>query len=102
MTDRQKAMAAALKRGRARYKMGLREMARHIGIDPAQLSRVENGLEAPSDRILHAYADKFRMDFDELSTLAGRVPKDVKKYMVHDVEVVKRVRDEMREGMPPR
>lgn len=95
--DARVALCAALRRARALYNMPLRMLAPKADVSVSFLSRVENGHERPTERVLRVYAAAFRMDFDELNRLAGRVPNDVVQHLVNTPGAVQRVRAEMKE-----
>jgi transcriptional regulator with XRE-family HTH domain len=81
-----------------RYKVGLCELARALQISPSYLSRIENGQERPSERILEAYAVRFRLDLDEMSRLAGIVPRDIRRHLVTSPHALRMVRQAMADG----
>ncbi|MDH4228977.1 MAG: helix-turn-helix domain-containing protein [Nitrospirota bacterium] len=62
--------------------VGLRQLARRIGISPTYLSQVERGDTAPpvEERVL-AMAQELGGDPDELLALAGRIPTAVRAAM---------------------
>jgi transcriptional regulator with XRE-family HTH domain len=68
-----------IRRKRDDKQLGLREAARHLGISPAYLSRIETGEEKtpPGETVLAALAILLGDSIDELMHLAGRVPSDV-------------------------
>ena len=65
---------------------GLRELARLLKISPTYLSRVETNEEKrpPGEEVLRHLARYLDDDFDELMSLAGRVPKDLKEFIAKD------------------
>ena len=67
-----------IRRKRAEQKLGLRETATKVGISPTYLSRIETMDEKtpPAEDVIRKLADLLQDDFDELMTLAGRVPED--------------------------
>ena len=66
-------------------KIGLREMARRIGVSPTYLSMIERGeFPAPAEDKVTAIAKIIGRDRDELLALAGRVSSDLEtKIMAH-------------------
>jgi transcriptional regulator with XRE-family HTH domain len=94
MTKTQR-LGAALRRARMKYDVGLREMARHADVSATYISKIEHGQTVPSEKILRLYAAKFRIDFDEISRLAGRVPSDVQRHLVRTPDALKKVRKDM-------
>jgi transcriptional regulator with XRE-family HTH domain len=97
MTDME-ALGMALRRARMLYDVGLRELARDADVSATYLSKIETGQTKPSDRILRMYSDRFRVDFDELSRLAGRVPDDVSQHLVKTPGAIRRLRNQMEKG----
>lgn len=92
------ALGLALRRARMLYSMGLRELAREADVSATYLSKVETGQTKPSERVLRIYSDKFRVDFDELNRLAGRVPDDVKDHLVQTPGALRRLRNQIEKG----
>lgn len=92
------ALGMALRRARVLYAVGLRELARQAEVSATYLSKIETGQQKPSERILRIYADKFRVDFDELNRLAGRVPDDVKDHLVQTPGAIRKLRSQMKKG----
>jgi len=66
--------------------MGLRALARDVGITAGYLSRIETGAEKypPAEETLRKIADAIVDDFDELMALAGRVSKEVQDQVLGD------------------
>jgi len=93
-------VGASLRRARIKYGVGLRKLAESIKISPSVLSRVENGKEKPSNRVLSEYAKRFRLNLDELSRSMGKIPHDMMHHLVTDPDAAKRVREEMRDPLP--
>ncbi|MFT3840759.1 MAG: helix-turn-helix transcriptional regulator [Myxococcaceae bacterium] len=75
-----------LRRRRNDKKLGLREAAGKLNISPTYLSRIETNEEKspPGEDVLRALAKLLDENFDELMTLAGRIPTDVAKYISSD------------------
>lgn len=76
--------------------IGLRELARQVGVSAAYLSRVETGKDLPSEKVLRIYSNAFCIDFDELTILAGRIPRDVTSHLVKTPGAIKRLRNQMK------
>jgi HTH-type transcriptional regulator, competence development regulator len=69
---------AFVRRERERKEIGLREMAKMIGVSPTYMSKVERDeFPAPAEDKVRAIANIIRCDVDELLALAGRVSSDV-------------------------
>lgn len=75
-----------LRRRRNEKKLGLREAAGKLKISPTYLSRIETRKEKspPGEDVLRAMAKLLDENFDELMTLAGRIPGDVAAYIGSD------------------
>lgn len=75
-----------LRRRRNEKKLGLREAAGKLKISPTYLSRIETSEEKspPGEEVLQAMANLLDENFDELMTLAGRIPSDVAAYIGSD------------------
>ena len=67
-----------IRREREGKEIGLREMAKMIGVSPTYMSKVERDeFPPPAEDKVRAIANIIRCDVDELLALAGRVPSDV-------------------------
>lgn len=63
---------------REKRKVGLREMARKIGVSPTYVSKVERDEFAPpAEDKVRKIAEIFEMDPDELLSRAGKVSSDL-------------------------
>jgi HTH-type transcriptional regulator, competence development regulator len=77
MTGR-KSFGALVRREREAKKIGLREMAKKIGVSPTYLSKVERDeFPPPAEDKVRRIADIIGRDADELLALAGRVASDL-------------------------
>ena len=75
---------AFIRRNREAKEIGLREMAKMIGVSPTYMSKVERDeFPPPAEDKVRAIANIIRCDVDELLALAGRVSSDV-------AEIIKR------------
>jgi transcriptional regulator with XRE-family HTH domain len=75
---------AFIRRNREAKEIGLREMAKMIGVSPTYMSKVERDeFPPPAEDKVRAIAKIIRCDVDELLALAGRVSSDV-------AEIIKR------------
>src|SRR3984957_11330162 len=69
---------AFIRREREGKEIGLREMAKMIGVSPTYMSKVERDeFPPPAEDKVRAIANIMRCDVDELLALAGRVSSDV-------------------------
>jgi HTH-type transcriptional regulator, competence development regulator len=75
---------AFIRRERESREIGLREMAKKVGVSPTYMSKVERDeFPPPAEDKVRAIANIIRCDVDELLALAGRVSSDV-------AEIIKR------------
>jgi transcriptional regulator with XRE-family HTH domain len=69
---------ALVRREREAREIGLREMAKLIGVSPTYLSKVERDeFSPPAEDKVRKIADIIGQDADELLALAGRVASDL-------------------------
>lgn len=69
---------AFIRRERERKEIGLREMAKKIGVSPTYLSKIERDEFAPpTEEKVRKIAEIIGRDPDELLALAGRVASDL-------------------------
>jgi transcriptional regulator with XRE-family HTH domain len=66
--------------------LGLRETATKVGISATYLSRIETNEEKtpPAEKVIQTLANLLGDNFDELMSLAGRIPTDVTEYFTKD------------------
>jgi len=72
-----KRLGTTIKRLRTARGLTLIALAKRLRIDRAHLSRIETGKIDPSDALLRKLSRCLGGDQEELSTLCGRLPKDV-------------------------
>src|SRR5437016_3808396 len=73
-----KGFGALVRREREAREIGLREMARKIGVSPTYLSKIERGeFDPPAEDKVRRIAEIIGHDPDELLALAGRVASDL-------------------------
>jgi transcriptional regulator with XRE-family HTH domain len=73
-----KNFGALVRRERESKEIGLREMAKKIGISPTYLSKIERGdFDPPAEDKVRKIAEIIGRDPDELLALAGRVASDL-------------------------
>ncbi len=78
MAVRKKTFGTLVRRERVAREIGLREMAKMIGVSPTYLSKVERDeFGPPAEDKVRAIAAIIDQDADELLGLAGRVSKDL-------------------------
>jgi transcriptional regulator with XRE-family HTH domain len=75
-----KNFGALVRQEREAKEIGLREMAKKIGISPTYLSKIERGdFDPPAEDKVRRIAEIIGHDPDELLALAGRVSADLTK-----------------------
>ena len=78
MTDEREKFGAFIRREREAREIGLREMAKMIGVSPTYLSKVERDeFPPPAEDKVKAIAKIIGCDADELLARAGRVSSDI-------------------------
>ena len=89
MVSSSKKFGAFIRRRREEREIGLREMAKLIGVSPTYLSKVERDEFAPpTEEKVRAIAAIIDCNPDELLALAGRVPSDLADIIKrHPVEI---------------
>jgi len=71
---------ALVRRERVAKEIGLREMAKMIGVSPTYLSKIERGdFDPPAEEKVKKIAEIIGYDSDELLAMAGRVASDLTK-----------------------
>ena len=74
----------AINRSRMEKRVGLRALARELGIAPSYLSDIENGRRVPSEAILRRLSERLDLDFDILMRQAGRLGEEAEEYIRHN------------------
>jgi transcriptional regulator with XRE-family HTH domain len=89
MDVRKDSFGALVRREREAKEIGLREMAKMIGVSPTYLSKVERDeFSPPAEDKVKAIAKIIERDPDELLALAGRVSSDISDIIMrHPVEL---------------
>jgi transcriptional regulator with XRE-family HTH domain len=83
-----------IRRQRESAQLGLRELARRVGMSPTYLSKVENDqFRPPAEGKLVAIAMELKLDPDVVMAQAGRVPADLMETLRRNpVEMVALIR----------
>ena len=77
-SGRREKFGATVRREREKLEIGLREMAKKIGVSPTYLSKVERDeFPPPAEDKVRKIAEIFGSDVDELLALAGKVSSDL-------------------------
>ena len=88
-----------IQRKRKEKKLGLREAAAKADVSAAYLAhRNEEEKSPPSEKVIRALAELLEDDFDELMTLAGRIPQDVEKVVTSDSAMPQFLREASEKG----
>ncbi|MGE3746180.1 MAG: helix-turn-helix domain-containing protein [Sphingomonadaceae bacterium] len=78
MVSGREKFGAFIRREREGKEIGLREMAKKIGVSPTYLSKVERDeFPPPAEDKVRKIAGVLKLDADELLALAGRVATDL-------------------------
>jgi transcriptional regulator with XRE-family HTH domain len=78
MTSEREKFGAFIRRNRVAREIGLREMAKKIGVSPTYLSKIERDeFLPPAEDKVKAIAKILECDADELLAKAGRVSSDI-------------------------
>src|SRR3954462_1127865 len=78
MVSEREKFGAFIRREREAKEIGLREMARLIGVSPTYLSKIERSeFPPPAEDRVKAIAEILGQDADDLLALAGRVASDL-------------------------
>jgi HTH-type transcriptional regulator, competence development regulator len=86
---RKQTFGSLVRQERERLKIGLREMARRIGMSPTYLSMIERGkFPPPAEDKITAIAQIIGSDRDELLALAGRVGSDLQRKIMEQPRVM--------------
>jgi HTH-type transcriptional regulator, competence development regulator len=89
MSSGRESFGAFIRREREVREIGLREMAKKIGVSPTYLSKVERGeFTPPTEQKVRSIAKIIECDPDMLLGMAGRVPSDLAEIIKrHPVEM---------------
>ncbi len=75
--------------------MGLKRLAREVGVGQSHLSRVERGVAPASEPLLRRLAGVLGADVEVLLVASGRLPSDIRGYLLSDpVRVLAVLREE--------
>src|SRR5437763_5428319 len=100
MTGAGESFGAYIRRKREAREIGLREMAKMIGVSPTYLSKVErNEFSPPAEDKVRAIAAILDYDADDLLARAGRVSSDITSIIKrHPIELTALLRTT--QGLP--
>jgi transcriptional regulator with XRE-family HTH domain len=90
---------ARLRELRIQARLTQRELADKVSIDFSYLSKIENGvLPPPSEKVILRLVEVLNADKDELLTLAGKVPSDIRQ-MLKNREALQLLRSDRAQKM---
>lgn len=92
-----------VRRARTARDLGLREAAGRLGISAAYLSRIETNQERtpPAEKVIKDMAELYGENFDDLMSLAGRVPSDVSEFITSQPGLPQYLRTVKSRGLTP-
>ncbi len=66
--------------------LSLKQLGEIVGVNYVFLSKLERGLESPSEELIKKLAEKleYQGDIDELTAMFGRVPENIKQLIIED------------------
>lgn len=89
------AFADRLKQLRTQKKIGIKPLAKHLGVSHTYISHIENDRTTVSNKLVSKIARFFKVNKDELNVLAGRVPSDIlTMFYEHPKEALSFIREE--------
>jgi transcriptional regulator with XRE-family HTH domain len=74
-------LGEVLRGARVKLGLGLRELAKQLGITPSYLSDIEYDRRVPSEDVLSQLAKALNLELDHLMALAGRVGDTAERYL---------------------
>jgi len=74
-------LGEVLRGARVKLDLGLRELAKQLGITPSYLSDIEYDRRVPSEDVLSQLAKALDLELDHLMALAGRVGDTAERYL---------------------
>ncbi len=81
---------------RSYKKMGIKPLAKQLGVSHTYISHIENGRAKVSDNFVSKIARFFKADKDELGLLTGRIPQDISKmFYKHPKETLSFIRENL-------
>jgi transcriptional regulator with XRE-family HTH domain len=79
---------------RTKRKIGIKSLARDLGVSYTYISHLERGRAKPSAELIKKLAAYFQVDEDDLNLAIGKLPADVEKILYeHPREVVMLLRE---------
>lgn len=65
----------------------LRKVAIRLDIEPSYLSKIERGLENPSEELIHRVAQEFNLDTNVLLAMNGKVSQELQNIILQHPQV---------------
>jgi transcriptional regulator with XRE-family HTH domain len=84
-----------IKRTREERSFTQTELAKRTKVSLGYLSRVESGQLVPGEDLLNRLAMALSLPMDEVLVAAGRLPRDVERFLIANPKAVARVRTMM-------
>jgi len=81
-------ISAQLRLLRGGKKVGIKRLARDLGISYTYLSHIERGRAKPSEKLIRKLADYFDVSEEDLLLAAGKFPPDVQKILYENPKEV--------------
>jgi transcriptional regulator with XRE-family HTH domain len=81
MANSEETLGEHLRQARLDKDLGLRELAKELGITPSYLSDIESDRRVPSEDVLRVMSERLDLDFDELMARAARFGEDAERYL---------------------
>lgn len=75
-----------LKSLRLRKGVGIKKLAREVGVSYTYISKLENNRSTPSSEFIERIATYFELDNDDLYISANKLPKDVEELIKNNPE----------------
>ena len=88
-----------LKNLRVQKGVGIKKMAKEVGLNYTYISKLENSKVYPSSKVLKKFSKYLKYDSDELMISAGKIPKDIEQILMNNPkEAVKYLRSKFGGG----
>lgn len=90
-------LGSKIKELRLKQKVGIKRLARELGISYTYISHIERGKAKPSEDLIRKVAAYFSVDEEDLLLASGRFPQDIEKILYENPrEVVMLLRESFR------
>lgn len=82
-----------LREMRERRGVSLRAAANELEVDPSYLSRIERGLQPPSEPLMKRVAARYALTEEQSSQLTRALPDDIVDLLLDNPELIQEIRD---------